>query len=146
MFGARIEAPCYAYPDVTIWAPWRLTMRRGSCLGPGVVCYNVEQVTLGRDALISQRSHLCTASHDFDDPSFALTGAPIVIEDGAWVAAEAFVGPGVHVGERAVILARAVVVHDTPCGVVLGGNPARYIRDRATQESSAPEPAKEDHP
>ena len=40
-------------------------------------------------------------------------------------------GPGVTVGTRAVILARCVVVHDVPNGTVVGGNPARHLRDRA---------------
>jgi putative colanic acid biosynthesis acetyltransferase WcaF len=89
---------------------------------------------LGHGVTVSQRSHLCTASHDFDDPDFPLTGAPITIEDGAWVAAEAFLGPGVTIGQRAVVLARAVVVRDVPPGAVMGGNPARYLRARASCE------------
>ncbi|MEF2554102.1 putative colanic acid biosynthesis acetyltransferase [Aurantimonas sp. A2-1-M11] len=120
----------YVYPDVTIWAPWNLHMAAESCLGPGVTCYNVAVVRLGRGVTVSQRSHLCTASHDFNDPGFPLTGAPITLEDGAWIAAEVFVGPGVTVGAQAVILARGVVVRDVPAGSVMGGNPARHLRDR----------------
>lgn len=133
-FGARIERRVYLYPDVIIWAPWNLQMARESCLGPSVVCYNVCKVTLGGGVTVSQRSHLCTASHDFDDPGFPLTGAPIAIGDGAWVAAEAFLGPGVTIGERAVVLARSVVVRDVPVDAVMGGNPARHLRDRASRE------------
>jgi putative colanic acid biosynthesis acetyltransferase WcaF len=106
-------------------------MRRGSCLAPEVDCYNVARVELGEGVIVSQKSYLCTASHDFDDPAFPLTGAAIVIGDGAWVAADAFVGPGVHIGERAVVLARSVVVRDVDPQVVVGGNPARVLRNRA---------------
>jgi putative colanic acid biosynthesis acetyltransferase WcaF len=60
-----------------------------------------------------------------------LTGAPIVIGDGAWIAAEAFVGPGVRIGERAVVLARSVIVKNVASNAVMGGNPARHLRDRA---------------
>jgi putative colanic acid biosynthesis acetyltransferase WcaF len=109
-------------------------MASESCLGPGVICYNVALVSLGRGVTVSQRSHLCTASHDFDDPSFPLTGAPITINDGAWVAAESFLGPGVTIGERAVVLARSVVVRNVLPGAVVGGNPARHLRDRAPFE------------
>lgn len=133
-FGAKIEGRVYLYPDIAVWAPWNLQMAPESCLGPGVICYNVATVRLGHGVTVSQRSHLCTASHDFDDPGFPLTGAPISIGDGAWVAAEAFLGPGVTVGERAVVLARSVVVRNVPPGAVMAGNPARYLRDRAPRE------------
>lgn len=110
-------------------------MASGSCLGPEVKCYNVATIRLGRGVTVSQRSHLCAASHDFDDPNFPLTGADIAIDDGAWIAAEVFVGPGVRIGARAVILARGVVVCDAPPGAVMGGNPAKYLRDRSTAQS-----------
>jgi len=111
-------------------------MGSGSFLGPDVNCYNVAPVHLGCDVTVSQRSHLCTASHDYNDPKFPLTGAPIVIGDGAWVAAEAFVGPGVTVGSRAVILARTVVVRDIKPGAVMAGNPAKQLRNRIPEEGN----------
>lgn len=137
-FGARIDGRVYPYPDVAIWAPWNLHMAPESCLGPRVVCYNVAHVRLGHEVTVSQGSHLCTASHDFDDPGFPLTGAPITLENRVWVAADAFIGPGVTVGNRAVILARCVVVRDVPPGAVMGGNPARHLRDRAFAEGTQP--------
>ena len=130
VFGATVDHAAYPYPDAEIWAPWNLVMASGSCLGPAVQCYNVATVRLGCGVTVSQRSHLCTASHDFEDPSFPLTGAEIRIDDGAWIAAEAFVGPGVRIGARAVVLARGVVVGDVPPGAVMGGNPARHLRDQ----------------
>lgn len=130
-FGAKVAAGAHPYPSARIWAPWNLDMRRGSCLAPEVDCYNVARVELGEGVVVSQKSYLCTASHDFDDPAFPLTGAPIVIRDGAWVAADAFIGPGVHIGERAVVLARSLVVRDVDPQVVVGGNPARVLRKRA---------------
>lgn len=137
VFGAQIEGRAYPYPDVLVWAPWNLQMAPGSCLGSGVICYNVAPVRLGRGVTVSQRSHLCTASHDFDDDSFPLTGASIELHDGAWIAAEAFVGPGVTVGSRAVVLARTVVVRDVPCGAVIGGNPACVLRERKSSKEGA---------
>lgn len=131
IFGARIEGDCYVYPSTSIWAPWNLRMQEGSCLAAGVDCYNVAAVTLQRGVTVSQRSFLCTASHDFDDPLFPLIGGEIVIESQAWVAAEAFVGPGVTIRERSVVLARAVVVRDAPANTVVAGNPAKPLRFRS---------------
>lgn len=130
-FGAQIAWPVYPYPSARIWAPWNLKMLRGSCLAGEVDCYNVDKVTLCEGVTVSQKSFLCTASHAFDDQTFELIGGPIVIGHGAWVAADAFIGPGVDIGEMAVVLARSVVVRNVEPGTVVGGNPARMLRWRA---------------
>lgn len=134
LFGATIDRGVYPYPNVRIWAPWNLTMRKGSCIAGEVDCYNVAPVVIGQRATISQKSYLCTASHDFDAPSFPLTGGQITIGADAWIAAEAFIGPGVSIGTRAVVLARSVVVRDVEDGAVVGGNPSRVLRQRAVSE------------
>lgn len=130
LFGARVGRGCHIYPSARVWAPWNLTMRDGASLAPGVDCYNVARVTLGRGARVSQRAFLCTASHDVDDPSMPLISAPIVLGDEAWVCAEAFVAPGVRVGAGAVLGARAVATRDLAPWTVSAGNPARVVRAR----------------
>ena len=75
-------------------------------------------ITLGEHAIVSQGSHLCSGTHDIDDQHFQLQARPIVIGAHAWVAAEAFVGPGVTIGEAAVLGARAVLFKNAePYGV-----------------------------
>ncbi len=59
-----------------------------------------------------------------------LTAAPIAIGPHGWVAAEAFVGPGVTVGEGAVLGARAVGFRDLAPWTVYAGNPAEAVRER----------------
>ena len=56
------------------------------------------------------------------------------IGDEAWVAADAFVGPGVSVGDRSVVGARATVVKDVPVDVVVAGNPARVVKPRLLRD------------
>ena len=126
-FGARIGKRVHPYPAARIWAPWNLRMEDGSCLGNGAECYNVAPVRLGRDAVISQRAYLCTAGHDLIQPGFALVAAPIYIGDDAWIAAAAFVGPGVHVGRRAVAGACSVVTKDVPENTIVAGNTAQQV-------------------
>jgi len=133
-FGAQIDRPAHVYPTAVIWAPWNLEMAEGSCLGPGVTCYSVGQVKLGKNALVSQGAHLCAATHDHRDPTFPLLIGTIEIGDGAWIAAEAFVGPGVCVGSHAVVGARAVAMRDVSIGAVVVGNPGRVISTRRVEK------------
>jgi putative colanic acid biosynthesis acetyltransferase WcaF len=128
LFGADIEEGAHPYPSARIWAPWNLTMGEGSCLGDHVRCYSVDRVTLEPHATVSQYSFLCTASHDYRVQGMPLITAPITIGRDAWVAADAFIGPGVRVGERAVVGARASVFRNVDPWTVVGGNPARVIR------------------
>lgn len=102
-------------------------MKTRSCLAAGVDCYCVNKIVLGHDAVVSQRAFLCTATHDHREPGFRLMTGPIIISENAWVAAEAYIGPGVIVGAGAVAGARAVVVRDVPPGAVVVGNPARIV-------------------
>jgi putative colanic acid biosynthesis acetyltransferase WcaF len=134
LFGAKVGQRAHPYPSARIWAPWNLVMEDGSCLADGVDCYSVDQVILGRNVVVSQRAFLCTATHDHRHPGFQLATAPIFIEDDAWVAAEAFIGPGVQIGSRAIVGARAVVLRDVPSSAIVAGNPARNIGRREPEE------------
>lgn len=127
-FGAKIAGDAHPYPSAQIWAPWNLTMGKQSCLGPHSECYNACYVKLGKRAIVSQHAYLCTPSHEIDD-AFTLIGAPIVLEDFAWVAAKAMVGPGVTVGRGAVVGAGAVAMKDVAAGKVVIGNPASEVSD-----------------
>ncbi|AYD00575.1 colanic acid biosynthesis acetyltransferase [Neorhizobium sp. NCHU2750] len=130
VFGARIHKTAKVYPGVRVWYPANLTMNEYSCLASGVNCYCMDQIEIGSYALVSQGAHLCGGTHDIDDPHFQLVAKPIVIGRNAWIAAEAFVGPGVTVGEGAVIGARAVAFRPVEPFAVYAGNPAKLNRMR----------------
>ena len=141
LFGARIERPVLIMDGVIVWHPWSLTLHRYCTLGRGVEVYNYARITLGEQATVSQGTYLCSASHDFEDPTMPLIYHPITIEAQAWVAANCFIGPGLTVGEGAVVGACSVVTTDVPAWTVVAGNPARVIKPRRLQAAYA-SPAK----
>ena len=130
MFGAKTWYQAQFFPSAKIWAPWNLKTGRSVAIDDNVDLYNVAPITLGHMVSISRRAFLCTASHDISDVGRPLKTAPIKIGNGVWIGAEAYIGPGVTIGEGAVIAARAVVVKDVPAWSVVGGNPARFIKER----------------
>jgi putative colanic acid biosynthesis acetyltransferase WcaF len=137
LFGARVGRGVQIMPSVTIWAPWRLSLGDHATISHGVDLYCVDRIEIGAHATVSQRSFLCTASHEIDHPNMPLATAPVRIGDGAWICAEVYVHPGVRVGTDAVAGVRSVVLHDVPDRHVVGGNPARFLRVRNCQGSNA---------
>lgn len=138
IFGAKIAKTANIYSTVRIWYPPNLEMGAFSCLAPKVNCYNMAKITLGDYALVSQGAHLCAGSHDINDPNFQLFSRPIVVESKSWVAAEAFVGPGVTVGEGAVLGARGVAFKSLMPWQVYAGNPAKQLKERVLRAGNGP--------
>jgi putative colanic acid biosynthesis acetyltransferase WcaF len=130
LFGAQVATSARVYGKTRVWYPPNLVMDEHALLGPGVNCYNQAVITIGAKAVVSQGAHLCAGTHDINDPNFQLIAKPISIGPRAWVAAEAFIGPGVTVGEGAVIGARGVVFRDIEPWAVYAGNPAKKLKDR----------------
>ena len=127
LFGAQIGSHTSIYPSVSVWAPWNLVVGNSVTVGSGVILYNVDLIELHDQVVVSQGTYLCTATHDYCSEIFSLMTGPILIEKNCWVAVDAFVSPGVHIGASAVVGARSTVHrHIAPHSVVVG-SPARVI-------------------
>lgn len=131
LFGARIHRLAHVHADAKIWAPWNLEMGPYTCLASGVNVYNTGNIIIGQHTTISQGAYLCPGSHDITDPKFRMICSEMQIGDQVWIATEAFIGGlGVHIGDGAVVGARAVVTKNVPPWKVVAGNPAKEIKDR----------------
>ena len=130
VFGAKLGRNCHIYPTARIWAPWNLAMGDEACLASDVICYSMAPIRIGDRAVVSQGAHICAGTHDYEDPKFQLIALPITIGARSWICAEAFIGPGVTIGEGCVVGARAVVTKAMPAWMVCAGNPCRPIKPR----------------
>lgn len=130
MFGAKVGWRADVRGSARIWYPPLLELHDGALIAERVICYNQAKIILCKGALVSQGAHLCAGTHNIDDPYFQLVAKPIHIGENAWVAAEAFIGPGVTIGNNAVLGARAVAFSDVNASMVYIGNPAKYFRSR----------------
>lgn len=130
LWGAKIGKRADVRGTANIWAPHNLIMENDSLIAQDVICYNQALITICTGAIVSQNAYLCASGHDIDDPNFRLIAKPIKIGAGAWVATQAFVGPGVVIGEGAVLGARAVTFRNLEPKSVYIGNPATPLRKR----------------
>lgn len=133
-FGARVADNVHVYPTVRVTMPWNLDLGEACAVGDRVILYALGPIRIGPRATVSQGAHLCAGTHDIAQPDRPLLKPPIVIGADAWVAADAFVGPGVTIADGAVVGARAVVVKDVEPGHIVAGNPARTIRTIRTSD------------
>ena len=130
LFGAKIGRGVVIRPTSRFTYPWKVAIGDYSWIGDDVVFYSIDRITVGSHCVISQKSYLCTASHDFKISSFSLIAAPIEIGNGTWIASDCFVAAGVNIGSNSVIGARSNVMKSIPHRQVAWGSPCvpRYPR------------------
>lgn len=133
-FGATIGRKTLIVPSARILQPWLLTIGDDSAIGEEAEIYNYDRVTIGSHTVISQQACLCTGTHDFTDPHFPLIWKPITIGSACWIAARAFVMPGVTVGDGTVVGACGVVTRDLPAWSICAGNPCVVLKPRTIKE------------
>ncbi len=130
LFGARMGARSDVRGSARVWYPPHLRMERNTLIAERANCYNMAMITLREGALVSQGACLCAGNHDIDDADFQLIARPITLGALCWVATEAFVAPGVAIGEGAVLGARAVALTSLEPWTLYVGNPAQAKRAR----------------
>lgn len=129
-FGAAVDPKANFRRTVRTTCPWNLTVGPDTSIGDHARLYCLGPVTMGKRVTVSQYSHICAGSHDHTDPDMPLIRSPIVLNDDVWVAADAFVGPGVTAQEGALLGARGCAFKDLDAWTVYGGNPAKTLKNR----------------
>jgi putative colanic acid biosynthesis acetyltransferase WcaF len=142
-FGASIGHGVVIRPSARITYPWKLEIGDYSWIGDDVDLYTLGQIKIGKHAVISQRSYICTGAHDPASESFEIFAKPIEVEDEAWIATDVFVSPGVIIGRGCVVGTRSTVLSDLPGGFICYGTPAKPVRPRSPSVNNGSVPAHE---
>jgi putative colanic acid biosynthesis acetyltransferase WcaF len=127
LFGARLGRGVVVRSGANITFPWRFTAGDHVWIGEEVLVLSLAPVTLGSHVCLSQRAFLCSGSHAWRRETFDLRTRPIVVGDSVWIAAQAFVGAGVSIGNGSVVSAGAVVTESVPENSLVRGNPATVV-------------------
>ncbi|URT73441.1 putative colanic acid biosynthesis acetyltransferase [Cytobacillus firmus] len=136
IFGANIGKSVKVRATAKFTYPWKVSIGDYSWIGDNVQFYSLDEITVGSHCVISQESYLCTGSHNIKDPNFGLITKPIVVKNGAWVASDVFIYPGVTINEMAVVGARSTVTKDIPANEVHVGSPAKFVKNRFEEEET----------
>ncbi len=89
-----------------------------------------------RLALILFGAKIGKRTHDYRDSSFRFVSAPIRIAGECWIAARAFIGPGVEIGHASVIGAGSIVTENVDAATIVAGNPAKLVGRRTTETAA----------
>ncbi|MBK8846657.1 MAG: colanic acid biosynthesis acetyltransferase WcaF [Bacteroidetes bacterium] len=130
MFGARIGTGVRIKPAVNIKYPWKLTLGDYVWVGEHVWIDNLEVISIGNHACLSQGAMLLTGNHDYKKEDFGLITESITIEQGVWIGAHAIVCPGVTCKSHSVLAVNSVATHHLDANTIYQGNPAVAIRKR----------------
>lgn len=129
-FGATIGQGVRIKPGVRVKFPWRLAIGDYVWLGEDAWIDNLAFVTIESHVCISQGVYLCTGNHNWSHPHFELITAPIHIQTGSWIAARSTIGPGVTVGQGAVLALGSVTGRSLEAMMIYTGNPAQPLKPR----------------
>ena len=104
------------------------------------VLLDITPIKIGNRTMFGPGVHIYSATHPLDAKtrsSLLEFGKPVTIGDDVWVGGGAIICPGVNIGDRSIVAAGAVVTRDVPTDVIVGGNPARIIKDIDQKEKMA---------
>jgi putative colanic acid biosynthesis acetyltransferase WcaF len=129
-FGATVGRGIRIKSGVRVKFPWRLTVGDHCWLGEALWIDNLAPVVIEDNVCLSQGVYLCTGNHDWQKPTFDLRLGSIHLKAGSWVAAQAIVGPGVTLGEGAILTLGSVAIRSLEPWTIYSGNPAQAMKRR----------------
>jgi putative colanic acid biosynthesis acetyltransferase WcaF len=130
LFGAKIGTDLVIKPRVNIHFPWKLEIGNNVWIGEEAFLLNFEKLSIGSNVCISQRAFLCGGNHDYKISSMPYRNGTIILQDGSWIGASAFVGPNVTIGTDTVVSAGSIVTQSLEGNGIYHGNPAQFIKNR----------------
>lgn len=133
-FGAQIGKNVIIRPTAKITYPWKVKIGDYSWIGDDVVLYSLGSIIIGKNVVVSQKSYICTGTHNYTKIDFPIEARTIIIEDECWLATDVFVSPGITIKRGAVIGARSTVIKDLESSSVYVGSPARFIKKRKVEQ------------
>ncbi len=130
LFGARIGKSCLIRPSVKITFPWKVTIGNNVWIGDDVTLYSLGEIHIGNNTVISQKTYICTATHDYKKLNFPIKSYRTIIEDEVWIGTDVYLAPNITISKGCVIGARSSVFKSLPTNMICYGYPCQPIKAR----------------
>ena len=130
IIGRKVDESVTLLPPFYVDFGKNIRIRKRCWIQQGCTFFDRGGITIGNDVFIAPKVNLITINHDSDPENRSATyGRPIVIEDKVWIGINSTILPGVTVGYGSIVGANSVVTHDVSPYTVVGGNPAKFIKE-----------------
>jgi acetyltransferase-like isoleucine patch superfamily enzyme len=137
----QLEGVAHLGAAVSMRGPVRLGNPRNTFIGdgvsvnPGLTTFGEGALCIGNHVHIGENVRILTANHNYETPDYlpydkVRVAENVYIGDFVWICDGVTIVPGVTVGEGAIVAAGSVVVKDVSPLAIVGGAPARFIKQR----------------
>lgn len=111
-----------------------ISIGNNSGIGENSYLVTMDKITIGDNVMIGPELMILTGNHGYDDKNKPLyeqkiITKPVSIGNDVWLGARVTILPGVSIGDRVIVAAGSVVVKDIPPNCIVGGNPAKFIKE-----------------
>ncbi len=130
LFGIKVPFSSIIYWRARFFDPTGVVIGSNSIIGNDAFLDGRRGIAIGSNVCISAEVRIYTMEHDIFSESFASVGAPVYIEDWVYVGARVTIMPGVRIGEGSVVASGAIVAKDVAPWTMVGGVPAKFIKNR----------------
>lgn len=130
LFHIRLGEKTFIHRRVKFFHVGNLVVGKNSVVNFGCYLDNRRGIYIGNNVGIAHNTKIYTLGHDLNDLEFKTKGSSVNISNNVFIFSNSIIMPGVSVGEGAIILAGSVVVKNVEPWSIVGGNPARFIRNR----------------
>jgi acetyltransferase-like isoleucine patch superfamily enzyme len=123
------------YIHLTTWSledhEGEISIGKYCLITPGVRIASASKITIGDGCMFANSAYISDADwHGIYDRAIPVgKTSPIILKENVWIGDRAVIGKGVTIGKNSIVAAGAVVVKDVPDDVVVGGNPAKIIKE-----------------
>jgi len=128
--GMKIGSHTYIHVPVKFFSLKGICIGDNSTINPHCYLDGRSTIHIGNNVNVSHDTKIYTLGHDINLPDLPLIGAPVYIEDDVFIFSNVLIMPGVTIGKGAVVYAGSVVAKSVPPYTVVGGNPAKPIKER----------------
>lgn len=128
--GVKIGSGSAIHTGARFYNPENISIGQDSIIGEGVVLDGRDKLQIGNHVDIATEVMIYNAQHDIEDPDFSALSEPVTIEDYVFIGPRSIILPGVTIGKGAIIAAGSVVTKDVNQYEVVGGVPAKVIKER----------------